>query len=97
MSYTHLYTLLLNNNSLLLSGSLLLEGNNGDNKDPLTEDVKGDKIIILKGNSDNDESNINNKIYDELFTQDAANDPVIEEQPIQFKPMQNNVKNIKFG
>lgn len=84
-------------NSLLLTDTFLLEGNTGDNKVSVTEDDKKHKIIILEGNKVNNESNINNKIYDELFTQDAANDPVIEEQPIQFKPMQNNVKNIKFG
>ncbi len=96
MNYTHLYTLLLNNNSLLLSVTLLLEGNTGDNKVTLSEDVKSDKIIILKGNSDNNESIENNKIYDELLNQDAANDPVIDEQPIQFKAMDNS-QLINFG
>lgn len=83
-------------NSLLLSVTLLLEGNTGDNKVTLSEDVKSDKIIILKGNSDNNESIENNKIYDELFNQDAANDPVIDEQPIQFKAMDNS-QLINFG
>ena len=70
--------------------------NTGDNKVTLSEDVKSDKIIILKGNSDNNESIENNKIYDELFNQDAANDPVIDEQPIQFKAMDNS-QLINFG
>lgn len=89
-------------NSLLLSVPEIPEGKDDNQLGTLSVegsiDINRHELTLLTGISDsNNESIENNKIYDELFTQDAANDPVIEEQPIQFKPMQNNVKNIKFG
>ncbi|TMP17010.1 hypothetical protein [Pseudoalteromonas sp. S2893] len=54
------------------------------------------ELTLLTGiNDSNNESIDNNKIYDELFNQDAANDPVIE-QPIEFKKIDNS-QLINFG
>ncbi|GAA78191.1 hypothetical protein [Pseudoalteromonas sp. BSi20495] len=84
-------------NSLLLSVPKLPERTSDNQLGTLSaEGSIGDKcheLTLITGISDsNNESIDNNKIYDELLNQDAANDPVIEEQPIQLKPMQNNVK-----
>ncbi len=88
-------------NSLLLSVTEIPEGKYKHQFVTLSDEGSiGDKcheLPLLMGNSDSNNESNNIKIYDELFSQDAANDPVMDEQPMQFKSMQDNVKNINFG